>query len=78
MDWQMTGYGYQWWLGHFEFEGRQLDTFAAWGFGQQWLMVIPELQLVVAVNSKAWEERPDQTNQVFSLIKRFLLPAASS
>lgn len=77
MDWQITGYGYQWWLGHFDFEGRQLETFAAWGFGQQLLMVIPQLQLVIAVNSNAWEERPDQTNQVFSLIKRFLLPAAS-
>lgn len=75
MDWQMTGYGYQWWTGHFEFEGRQIESFAAWGFAQQWLMVIPELQLVVAVNSNAWEERPDQANQVHNLIKRFLLPA---
>lgn len=74
-DWQLTGYGYQWWTGFFEFEGRQLQSFAAWGYGQQWLMVVPELKLVVAVHSHAWEERSDQTNQVFNLIKRFVLPA---
>jgi hypothetical protein len=38
-------------------------------------MVVPELKLVVAVHSHAWEERSDQTNQVFNLIKRFVLPA---
>ena len=75
MDWQVSGYGYQWWTGHFDFEGRRIETFAAWGYAQQWLMVIPELQLVVAVHSSAWEERPDQANQVHNLIKRFLLPA---
>jgi CubicO group peptidase (beta-lactamase class C family) len=75
MDWQVTGYGYQWWAGYFEFEGLQLESFAGWGYGQQWLMVVPELKLVVAVHSHAWEERSDQTNQVFNLIRRFVLPA---
>ncbi len=74
-DWQLSGYGYQWWIGYFEFQGRELPTFAASGHGEQWLMVIPALELVVAVNSHAWQERDDQTNQVFNLIKRFLLPA---
>ena len=77
MGWQIDGYGYQWWLGHFDIDGVRYDTFAAWGHGEQWIMSIPALELVVAVNAHAWEGRRDQTNQVFELIRRFLIPAVA-
>ena len=77
MGWQIDGYGYQWWLGHFDIDGIRYDTFAAWGHGEQWIMSIPALELVVAVNAHAWEGRRDQTNQVFELIRRFLIPAVA-
>lgn len=77
MEWTLNGYGYQWWLGHFEVDGETYETFAAWGHGEQWLMAIPALQLVVAINSHGWEGRREQTNEVFSLIRRFLLPAVN-
>jgi CubicO group peptidase (beta-lactamase class C family) len=64
-DWQIDGYGYQWWVGHFEH-----------GYGQQLVMVIPDLQLVIAVNSNGYEELPEQRNQVYNLIDRFLLPGS--
>ena len=73
-DWKIDGYGYQWWVGHFERNGQVLSSFAARGWGQQTLMVIPELELVVAINSNDYEGRPDGVNQVFGLIDRFLLP----
>ena len=38
-------------------------------------MVIPELELVIAVNSNGYEETNDQANQVFDLIANFVLPA---
>jgi CubicO group peptidase (beta-lactamase class C family) len=75
MGWEIEGYGYQWWLGYFDIEGRRLDTFAAWGHGEQWIMAIPELQLVVAINSHAWEGGRAETNQVFDLMRRFIIPA---
>ena len=75
MEWEIDGYGYQWWLGHFDIDGRQLDTFAAWGHGEQWIMAIPALQVVIAINSHAWEGGPAETNQVFNLIRRFIIPA---
>ncbi len=75
-DWQIDGYGYQWWIGHFEHGGQLVDSFAAIGYGQQLLMVIPDLQLVIAVNCKGYEELPDQGNQVYELIDRFILPAS--
>ena len=73
-DWQVDGYGYQWWTGYFEHDGQVLSSYAARGWGQQTVMVIPELELVIAVNANAYEERPDQVNQVFNLIDRFILP----
>ena len=74
-DWKVDGYGYQWWTGHFEHNGQELSAFAARGWGQQTVMVIPALDLVIAINSNDYEGRPDAVNQVFGLIARFLLPA---
>jgi len=74
-NWQVDGYGYQWWTGHFEHNGQDLDAYAARGWGQQTVMVIPDLQLVITVNSNDYEGRPDAVNQVFGLIDRFILPA---
>ncbi|MFI5223904.1 MAG: hypothetical protein ACHQX3_06620, partial [Nitrospirales bacterium] len=74
-DWTLDGYGYLWWTGYFELEGQQLRTFAARGFGQQLLMVIPELELVIAIYSHDWDEESDKVNQLYDLISRFLLPS---
>ena len=64
------GYGYQWWAGHFERDGQILSSYAARGWGQQTLMVIPEFELVIAINSNDYDGRPDAVNQVFGLIGR--------
>lgn len=74
-EWKLDGYAYQWWTGYFEFEGREIRTFAARGYGQQVLMVIPELDVVVAVFSHAWNENAYEVTQVFELINRFVIPA---
>ena len=74
-DWQVTGYGYQWWTGFFEHDGERFDAFAARGHGEQVLMVIPELELVVAVFSHAFEARDDEVNQVFRLINEYVIEA---
>ena len=73
-DWKVDGYGYQWWTGHLERDGQDLSTFAARGWGQQTVMVIPDLELVIAINSNDYDGRPDGVNQVFGLIERFILP----
>ena len=74
--WKVDGYGYQWWVGHFERNGQILSSFAAQGWGQQTLMVIPELELVIAINSNDYDGSPAAINQVFGLIDRFILPAS--
>ena len=77
-SWKLTGYGYQWWTGYFEVGGAQVEAYAARGHGQQVLMVMPELELVVAVFSHAFGEQEDEVNQIFDLIDRFLIPALPS
>ena len=74
-DWQIDGYGYQWWVGHYDFDGGKLQTYVAWGFGGQWIVAIPALDLVVAVNSHGYEGEDEATNQGHALIKRFVLEA---
>lgn len=75
-DWTLDGYGYLWWTGYFEHDGQRLRAFAARGFGQQLLMVIPELELVIAIYSHAWDEKEDEVNQLYDLINRYIIPAA--
>jgi CubicO group peptidase (beta-lactamase class C family) len=76
-DWQIDGYGYQWWLGHYDHEGVQLDTYVAWGYGGQWLVVIPSLQLVVAVNSHGYDGSDAALNEAHAIIRRYVLGAAT-
>lgn len=72
--WQITGFGYQWWTGFYPVNGENLDAFAARGFGNQLIMVIPALELVVAVNSSAYSQT-DQEVPVFQLIADHIIPA---
>lgn len=44
-----TGYGYQWWLGHDDGAGRAI---AAWGYGGQFIVVVPSLELVLATTAE--------------------------
>ena len=75
--WQLDGYGYQWWLGHYEQGDEVLDTWAMWGFGGQWVVVIPDRQLVVAINSHGYDDDDEALRQVHTLISEYLLPSTS-
>lgn len=74
-DWQLSGYGYLWWLGYFEIDGRQIAAYAARGYGEQNLLVMPEIGLVVAVFSHAFNSEDDEVNQTFEMIAGFVIPA---
>ena len=74
-DWQVTGYGYQWWTGFYDNNGDIVDTFVAWGFGGQWVIAMPSLDLVVAINSHGFDGSDDAINQGHALVKRYILPA---
>ena len=74
-DWQVSGYGYQWWLGYFEYEGQPIAAYVARGHGEQNLFVMPEIGLVVAVFSHAFNNGEGELNQTFEMIAEFIIPA---
>jgi CubicO group peptidase (beta-lactamase class C family) len=60
-------YGYGWWMR--EFAGEQ--AYFAWGFGGQYVFVIPRLQLVVVTTSSTatGEERRGHRRTIFGLLE---------
>ncbi len=60
-------YGYGWWMR--EFAGEQ--AYFAWGFGGQYVFIIPRLQLVVVTTSSTatGEERGGHRRTIFGLLE---------
>ena len=69
-------YGYGWWIQDF---GGHRACFA-WGFGGQYVMVFPSLELVVAVTSSTdvSDERRGYRRQLFDLLETHVLPAVDA
>jgi CubicO group peptidase (beta-lactamase class C family) len=70
-SWSGQSYGYGWWLrdvgGH--------DAFFAWGFGGQYIFVIPDLELVVVTTSSSTvaEDRRSHRRNVFDLVEELVV-----
>jgi len=64
-------YGYGWWVR--ELSGEQ--AYFAWGFGGQYIFVIPRLQLVVVTTSSTTtgEERRNHRRTIFGLIEQHVI-----
>jgi CubicO group peptidase (beta-lactamase class C family) len=64
-------YGYGWWMR--EFAGEQ--AYFAWGFGGQYVFVLPRLQLVVVTTSSTatGEERRGHRRTIFGLLEDVIL-----
>jgi CubicO group peptidase (beta-lactamase class C family) len=67
------GYGYGWWSR--EFAG--YETFFAWGYGGQYIFLVPELDVVVVTTSSTavGEERRSHRRTIFDLLEQMILPA---
>jgi CubicO group peptidase (beta-lactamase class C family) len=69
--WSGRQYGYGWWM-------RALagwQAYYAWGFGGQFIFVVPDLQLVVATTSATTvdDERRDHRDAIYDLVERFVI-----
>jgi len=67
-------YGYQWWLGQSLVDGREVTYTAAVGLGGQRVYVVPEFDLVVAINAGHYSG-PLQTIIPSAILNRLVLPA---
>ncbi|HEV2131404.1 MAG TPA: serine hydrolase [Longimicrobiaceae bacterium] len=72
--WNNHGYGYGWWI-------RQAGRFPvhfAWGYGGQYIFIVPELELVVVTTSDASAASRDGGHlaAIHDLVDRYLVPAA--
>jgi CubicO group peptidase (beta-lactamase class C family) len=75
--WSGQEYGYGWWLRPLA----GVPSFHAWGFGGQYIVVVPELALVVAATSAttADAERREHRQSVFDVIERLVVrPVATA
>jgi CubicO group peptidase (beta-lactamase class C family) len=64
------GYGYLWWT----VGGLHTRIYAAVGYRQQWILVLPEFDLVVVIASETTDLRGPETDH-FHLLYRYVLPA---
>lgn len=70
-DYSDQTYGYGWWMR--DLAGEQ--AFYAWGFGGQYIFVVPRLQLVVVTTSstEAGEERRSHRRTILDLVEQFVI-----
>ncbi len=66
------GYGYGWWVGQFA----GVEACYAWGFGGQYIFVMPKLDLVIVTTSSPTEgeDRRQQRGVVFDIVEEQILP----
>lgn len=53
------GYGYFWWARDFDWKGKKTSSYFAWGYGGQYIFVVPEVQLVIVMSGSKWGTDPE-------------------
>ena len=49
------GYGYFWWTKSFTKESKTINLYYAWGYGGQYIFVVPEMKMVVVFTGSNWK-----------------------
>ena len=70
-----TGYGYQWWIAEFNFDGMKIEVPYAMGYGGQYIFVIKDLNMVVVFTGGGGGNEYAYS-QVFEIMTEYILPAA--
>jgi CubicO group peptidase (beta-lactamase class C family) len=74
-SWSGNEYGYGWWIR----ELAEYRSFYAWGFGGQYIIVVPDLRLVVVTTSASTvaEDRRSHRRTVFGLVENLIVPSVA-
>ncbi|WP_276372771.1 serine hydrolase [Chryseolinea sp. H1M3-3] len=70
------GYAYFWWTKEFPWKGKTVDSYFAWGYGGQYIWIVPELHLVVVFNGSNWSTDP--AKYYFEIMEKYILPSCES
>ena len=70
------GYGYFWWTKQFSWKNKTVDSYFAWGYGGQYIFVVPELELVVVFNGTNWSTDPKA--YYFDIMQRYIIAACDN
>ncbi len=71
VDGGRKGYGYTWWIWDTEHNGDKLNTFFAFGWGGQYIIVIPELETVIVFTGGIYTSNMHN----FKIMERYILAA---
>jgi CubicO group peptidase (beta-lactamase class C family) len=66
-----VGYSYTWWTKDFTYRGDEISMYFALGWGGQKIIVLPDLDMVIAFNGANYNSKVHQ----FEILERFILPA---
>jgi CubicO group peptidase (beta-lactamase class C family)/uncharacterized protein YacL (UPF0231 family) len=66
-------YGYQWWLRSFEINNKTIDLFYAIGNAGQFIVVIPELEMVIISTAQNYDN--DWSGRFYEMVSSYILPA---
>ncbi len=69
--WNGHGYGYLWWTRHWGGE----RAYFAWGYGGQFIVVVPRLDLVIVATSSLRDRERGHTRQMWRFFDRYAVPA---
>jgi CubicO group peptidase (beta-lactamase class C family) len=69
--WNGHGYGYLWWLRRWGGE----RAYFAWGYGGQFIVVVPRLDLVIVATSSLRDRERGHTRRMWRFFDRYAVPA---
>ncbi len=69
-----TGYGYQWWSGPLKVNDKHVSTYYAGGHGGQYIVQIPELDLIIVTTSE-WKENNAGDFRAANIMENYIVPA---
>ena len=69
--WGLRGYAFSWWTHDFVHKGQKIHLFYAAGWGGQYIMVMPDLNMVVTFTGGNYTT----TRPPFEILKKYILPA---
>jgi CubicO group peptidase (beta-lactamase class C family) len=67
------GYGYFWWTKKFKVANEVVESYYAWGYGGQYIFVVPADKIVVTMTASNWIM--DEKKYAFEMMERYILPA---